>query len=528
MMRIGRFCLAAMLALVATSNGRGAAPPVSPAWVAGELRRVRPIGARSEQAALLGDFRLALRLSREVLAARRALLGERHRLTVDAGLMVERWERLAPVQKHLKAEGKLPAVRHLVVLPVGAMTSVPVELLAEGYTVSYAPSATLYAQQASKPRALRMDSLVAVGDPVFARPKKGAAKAPEYGLLLRAVLPGGNAARSGLCAGDVLMTYNGVRLRELADFKAVTTESERVKASAWREGEVFAVRLGAGPLGASVDEHPVEKALADWRQSEAIVRGEGESFPRLPGTRYEVEAIAALVGKDKTSLLLGSAASEQKLDRLLKEGILGTARVIHLATHGQIHPHSPEHSALVLAGDALPDPVEQQRRGRKVYDGFLRVRTILDSWKLDADLVVLSACETGLGKDAGGEGLLGFAQAFLQKGARSVVLSRWKVDDDATALLMLRFYENLLGKRQGLKKPLPRAEALAEAKKWMRELDRKEAEGLVGRLAGGKLRGTIDKPLPEVKGKPVKLPQGDKPFAHPAYWAAFVLVGDPG
>src|SRR5207247_1857629 len=84
-----------------------------------------------------------------------------------------------------------------------------------------------------------------------------------------------------------------------------------------------------------------------------------------------------------------------------------------------------------------------------------------NEWRggIDADLVVLSACETGLGKDAGGDGLLGFAQAFLSAGARSVVLSRWQVDDVATALLMVRFYQNLLGKREGLKKPLGRYDA---------------------------------------------------------------------
>src|SRR5260370_744318 len=110
------------------------------------------------------------------------------------------------------------------------------------------------------------------------------------------------------------------------------------------------------------------------------------------------------------------------------------------------------------------------------YDGRLTVSRIRSHWTLDADLVVLSACETGLGKEARGDGLLGFAQAFLSKGARSVVLSRWKVDDTATSLLMVRFYENLLASR-ALKKPLGRAAALDEAKKWLRTLPRKEAEG---------------------------------------------------
>jgi CHAT domain-containing protein len=105
------------------------------------------------------------------------------------------------------------------------------------------------------------------------------------------------------------------------------------------------------------------------------------------------------------------------------------------------------------------------------------------------------------------------------------MLSRWKVDDTATSLLMIRFYENLLAKRKDLKKPLGRAAALDEAKKWLRSLPRKEAELLAAHHSGGVLRGSDvpDKPL--AKLKPVQL-KGDRPFAH-LYWAAFTLLGDP-
>ena len=99
-------------------------------------------------------------------------------------------------------------------------------------------------------------------------------------------------------------------------------------------------------------------------------------------------------------------------------------------------------------------------------------------------------------------------------GARSLVLSQWSVDDEATALLMVRFYENLLGSRQGTK-PLPKAQALQQAKDWLRNLSREEAKKQVATLRRGE---TV---------RPRKLPVAAKPFAHPYYWAGFILVGDP-
>ena len=102
------------------------------------------------------------------------------------------------------------------------------------------------------------------------------------------------------------------------------------------------------------------------------------------------------------------------------------------------------------------------------------------TWKLDADLVSLSGCETGLGKESGGEGFLGFSQALFVAGARSLLLSLWKVDDRATMLLMTRFYQNMLGKYEEVRSiseavyepgtPIPKAEALREAKIWLRQL----------------------------------------------------------
>jgi CHAT domain-containing protein len=148
---------------------------------------------------------------------------------------------------------------------------------------------------------------------------------------------------------------------------------------------------------------------------------------------------------------------------------------------------------------------------------------------LKAELVTLSACETALGRDAGGEGFVGFTQALLMSGARSVCLSLWKVDDAATALLMQRFYANLLGRRAGLAAPMPRAEALVEAEAWLRDLRRSEALAVTAELSGGVERGKGAKA--SQPGEPgAAIPAGrddDRPYASPHFWAAFVLAGDP-
>jgi CHAT domain-containing protein/Tfp pilus assembly protein PilF len=264
--------------------------------------------------------------------------------------------------------------------------------------------------------------------------------------------------------------------------------------------------------------HPRLLALGDpvFRASDAA--GEpvrGQPFGRLHGTRREVEAIAGLF--DQADKLLGSQASEQQLDHLATSGRLKDYRFLHLATHGVLHPHSTLQSALILAQDDLPDPLQQVLTGKQAYDGRLTAAQILRTWKLDAELVTLSACQTGLGQYQGGEGYLGFAQALFLAGGRSLVLSLWRVDDNATALLMIRFYQNLLGERPGLDKPLPKAEALQEAKAWLRTLTVRDVEHQLAVLPRGEER---EKPAAPV-------PAAVHPYGHPYYWAAFILIGDP-
>jgi CHAT domain-containing protein len=250
-----------------------------------------------------------------------------------------------------------------------------------------------------------------------------------------------------------------------------------------------------------------------------------EKWARLPGTRIEADALRRLFGADnKSQVLLGSQASEQHLDELSQAGELARYRYIHLATHGEVDHLWPLRSAVLLARDNLPDAGKQLDAGLPVYDGKLTAEEVIQHWHLNCELVTLSACQSGLGRYERGEGFVGFAQAFLLAGSHAVCLSLWPVDDVATALLMERFYQNLLGKREGLTAPLGKAAALAEAKAWLRALSPEEALQRTAQLSAGVVRskGRKLQPLPvEAAGKDPK----DRPFAHPYYWAAFVLIG---
>jgi CHAT domain-containing protein len=211
-------------------------------------------------------------------------------------------------------------------------------------------------------------------------------------------------------------------------------------------------------------------------------------LPRLPRTRHEVQAVVSYV--PQSSLLLGPDASEQELVELVDRGALREYSHLHFATHALVDRRFPERSALVLSQIDLPDPLEAALSGRRIYDGLVTAKEIAAEWELNAELVTLSSCQSALGRERRGEGYLGLAQAFLHSGARTLLVSLWPVDDAATALLMARFYENLFAET----KPRSKARVLQDAKRWLREYTDEE---------------------------------GRRPFQHPAYWSAFILIGDP-
>ena len=161
-----------------------------------------------------------------------------------------------------------------------------------------------------------------------------------------------------------------------------------------------------------------------------VIGAEG-AFGRLLNTRREAMAISALVPERERMQALDFEAS--RTTALRPE--LGDYRIVHFATHGMLNNIHPELSGIVLS---LVD-----KEGRR-QDGFLRLQDIYNL-KLQAELVVLSACQTGLGKEIKGEGLVGLTRGFMYAGAPRIVASLWKVDDRATSELTKRFYQGMLG-----------------------------------------------------------------------------------
>lgn len=160
------------------------------------------------------------------------------------------------------------------------------------------------------------------------------------------------------------------------------------------------------------------------------MKGDLSNLPRLPFSRQEAEAIFAVVA-DTTGL---KALDFQANRATATSGDLSQYRIVHFATHGLLNSERPEWSGLVLS--------QVDETGQR-QDGFLRLHEIYNL-KLPAELVVLSACQTALGKEIRGEGLVGLTRGFMYAGAQRVVASLWQVDDLATAELMGKFYKGML------------------------------------------------------------------------------------
>lgn len=153
-----------------------------------------------------------------------------------------------------------------------------------------------------------------------------------------------------------------------------------------------------------------------------------DTLVRLPGSRREVFAIKSLAKKQKCTLFLDFDANLENVNNVNLEN----TKIAHFSSHAIINKN-PNLTGIILS---LVD------KNGQLIDGFLSIQKIF-SLKLNAELVVLSGCQTSLGKEVKGEGLVGFGQAFAYAGAKRVLSSAWKIDDEATAKLMTRFYYHL-------------------------------------------------------------------------------------
>ena len=208
---------------------------------------------------------------------------------------------------------------------------------------------------------------------------------------------------------------------------------------------------GARAVGADTDRGlglEVTKAA-----EESGVASVGLRIPRLPGTKREAEQILKLVPATERKAAFDFAASHATAT----SPELSQYRYVHFATHGFLNSQHPELSGIMLS--------MFDERGQP-QDGFLRAHEVFNL-KLPAELVVLSACQTGLGKEVRGEGLVGLTRGFMYAGAPRVVVSLWSVSDAATAELMTRFYRKMLQDKMRPAAALRSAQvSLMKEKKW--------------------------------------------------------------
>ena len=191
----------------------------------------------------------------------------------------------------------------------------------------------------------------------------------------------------------------------------------------------------------------------------------GVTLGPLPDAEAEVAALARLYGAERSTVVTGAAAAEARI-----KAEAGRHRVLHFATHGILDDRDPLYSNLVVAPG-----------GDGAEDGLVEAWELMQL-DLDADLVVLSACQTARGRVGAGEGMIGLAWALLVAGSPATIASQWEVDSAATSRLMVELHRRLLAGS-------PKAEALREASLALMR---------------------------------------DERYRHPFYWAGFVLVGDGG
>jgi len=341
-------------------------------------------------------------------------------------------------------------------------------IVAEG-ALQYVPFAALPAPQSQESRVESLES------------KTNRDQSSESGVKSLESKTSSNQTRdSRLSTPDSRLQTRDSRLPLIVDHEIVSLPSASVLAALRQEASnrrsaTKAVAVLADPVFSRNDSRVLRTGRALPAQDQSlpadVLRSAEESglkdFVRLRFSRTEADAIARLVPEGQRLEAVDFVANRATATSVE----LGQYRIVHFATHGLVNSRHPELSGIVLS---LVDQKGQPQ------NGFLRLYEIYNL-KLNADLVVLSACQTALGKEIKVEGLIGLTRGFMYAGAPRVVASLWRIDDRATAELMTRFYRGML------KDGLPPAAALRAAQVSMSR---------------------------------------DKRWAAPHYWAAFTIQGE--
>jgi CHAT domain-containing protein len=231
-----------------------------------------------------------------------------------------------------------------------------------------------------------------------------------------------------------------------------------------------APRFASVPRSAKAADQ-VEQRLNAGKRSEQFVwstrsrEGMGPEWPELPGAAREVRTVAALFSR--AIALVGDEASEERLEEANRSGELAAYRYLLFSTHGVLSTASPALSSIVL-----------RQPGSREADDYVTAAE-WSAYRLRSELTVLSACDTGLGREVSGEGVMGLPYALFIAGNRNTLMSLWKVPDESTAEFMIRFFRKI---RAGV----PQSTALAQTRREMALIPR---------------------------------------YRHPVHWAGFVLYG---
>ncbi|MCD6216324.1 CHAT domain-containing protein [bacterium] len=343
------------------------------------------------------------------------------------------------------------------------------------------------------------------------------------------IAPDGNLSRLPF---EVLPTSDGRYLIDDYNISYLSVGRDMLRFERQSSGSPVAALVVADPnfdMGRDMSLEPGEPETEfsfakGWRKSRDFDRT-SLKFDRLPGTRPESDKVSDLL---KTKSWLDNEVLESKLKAV------HSPYIMHLATHGffledqrinlekesgQRYENPLLRSGLALAGantfikgGTLPDEAE---------DGILTAEDVSGLDLTETEMVVLSACDTGLGEIRTGEGVFGLRRSFMLAGAKTLVMSLWKIPDLATPILMERFYENLINRKMG------RAESLRDAQIHTRDITLGEVkkkwltDEMIGKLSAG--NEAFKRDLIEL----TEQPDDHTPFKAPIYWGAFICQGDP-